>query len=306
MRADFASPLSFRFDAGAGGRSHCSSRPDRPPRCVSGRGGSSLGDESADHGRSRPVKHVDLISGCAGDVGPIATPPCANANDRSTPGPRVRRLRRWYRPFTASGSRPPLHRPASSDALRESSTGRKGYEPSMSTDRYQPDDLSSLVLLNRADVRVLTPETGARVAGRSRRLQEAVDGRVHPASRVEGPKAERRRRTRHPGRGPGAARPTPRATTAREKPPAVAGARYNELRTRLAMANLRLVAHVARRYRNRGLSISDLLQEGFCGLLKAIDRFDTVERDAAGVATPCGGSARPSSGRSRPAPIRSG
>jgi RNA polymerase primary sigma factor len=39
------------------------------------------------------------------------------------------------------------------------------------------------------------------------------------------------------------------------------------------MANLRLVAHVARKYRNRGISSSDLLQEGFCGLLKAIDRF---------------------------------
>lgn len=53
--------------------------------------------------------------------------------------------------------------------------------------------------------------------------------------------------------------------------------RYNELRTKLAMANLRLVAHVARRYRNRGLSTSDLLQEGFCGLLKAIDRFDATK-----------------------------
>jgi RNA polymerase primary sigma factor len=50
--------------------------------------------------------------------------------------------------------------------------------------------------------------------------------------------------------------------------------RYNELRTKLAMANLRLVAHLSQRYRDRGLSTSDLLQEGFCGLLKAIDRFD--------------------------------
>lgn len=49
--------------------------------------------------------------------------------------------------------------------------------------------------------------------------------------------------------------------------------RYSEIRTRLAMANLRLVAHVAKKYRNRGISSSDLLQEGFCGLLKAIDRF---------------------------------
>ncbi len=50
--------------------------------------------------------------------------------------------------------------------------------------------------------------------------------------------------------------------------------RYVELRGKLALANLRLVAHVAKRFRDRGVSYSDLLQEGFCGLLEAIDRFD--------------------------------
>lgn len=46
------------------------------------------------------------------------------------------------------------------------------------------------------------------------------------------------------------------------------------IRKRLALANMRLVAHVARRYRDRGVAYADLLQEGFCGLLEAIDRFD--------------------------------
>jgi RNA polymerase primary sigma factor len=50
--------------------------------------------------------------------------------------------------------------------------------------------------------------------------------------------------------------------------------RYRELRGRLALANLRLVAHVAKRFRDRGIAYGDLLQEGFCGLLEAIDRFD--------------------------------
>ena len=50
--------------------------------------------------------------------------------------------------------------------------------------------------------------------------------------------------------------------------------RYSELRSQLALANMRLVAHVAKRFRDRGLSYSDLLQEGFCGLLESIDRFD--------------------------------
>ncbi|WP_169977036.1 sigma-70 family RNA polymerase sigma factor [Tautonia rosea] len=50
--------------------------------------------------------------------------------------------------------------------------------------------------------------------------------------------------------------------------------RYKELRSKLALANLRLVAHVAKRFRDRGVSYGDLMQEGFCGLLEAIDRFD--------------------------------
>ena len=54
--------------------------------------------------------------------------------------------------------------------------------------------------------------------------------------------------------------------------------RYSELRGKLALANMRLVAHVAKRFRDRGLSYSDLLQEGFCGLLEAIDRFDLMHQ----------------------------
>jgi RNA polymerase primary sigma factor len=50
--------------------------------------------------------------------------------------------------------------------------------------------------------------------------------------------------------------------------------RYSELRGQLAMANMKLVAHVAKRFRERGIPYSDLIQEGFCGLLEAIDRFN--------------------------------
>jgi RNA polymerase primary sigma factor len=52
--------------------------------------------------------------------------------------------------------------------------------------------------------------------------------------------------------------------------------RYQELRNKLAMANVRLVAHVAKRYHGRGISPGDLIHEGICGLLSAIDRFDLV------------------------------
>ena len=62
--------------------------------------------------------------------------------------------------------------------------------------------------------------------------------------------------------------------------------RYSELRGKLALANMRLVAHVAKRFRDRGIAYTDLIQEGFCGLLEAIDRFDlTHETKLATYAT---------------------
>jgi hypothetical protein len=52
--------------------------------------------------------------------------------------------------------------------------------------------------------------------------------------------------------------------------------RHQEIRTALAMANSHLVVHLAKRFRNREIAIAELIQEGFCGLLMAIDRFDTA------------------------------
>jgi RNA polymerase primary sigma factor len=45
-------------------------------------------------------------------------------------------------------------------------------------------------------------------------------------------------------------------------------------RQKMIQANLRLVIYVAKKYRNRGLSFSDLIQEGNLGLMKAVDKFN--------------------------------
>ncbi|NLS90822.1 MAG: sigma-70 family RNA polymerase sigma factor [Planctomycetaceae bacterium] len=52
--------------------------------------------------------------------------------------------------------------------------------------------------------------------------------------------------------------------------------RYHEARHHLAAANLRLVISIAKRYRERGLSFLDLIQEGNGGLLKAVDKFESA------------------------------
>ncbi|OGT46315.1 MAG: RNA polymerase sigma factor RpoS [Gammaproteobacteria bacterium RIFCSPHIGHO2_12_FULL_41_20] len=45
-------------------------------------------------------------------------------------------------------------------------------------------------------------------------------------------------------------------------------------RRRMIESNLRLVVKIARRYYNRGLEFSDLIEEGNLGLLRAVEKFD--------------------------------
>ena len=78
---------------------------------------------------------------------------------------------------------------------------------------------------------------------------------------------------------------------------------YELAKRELSGGNLRLVVSIAKKYRNRGLSFLDLIQEGNTGLMRAVDKYEYRRGTTSSRPTRRGGSGRPSRG---PSPTRPG